>query len=292
MSRPSPQLHQFLTLVIVFVLGKTTAHVSPGWGEAALLLVFAWGVEHALIRIRQGSLTYISYSSLSTTLGILLMLAVSEAWIYGILILLALVQKHIVTLEGRHFFNPSNFALIVGMVFFYHEAHVVLGQMGERLWLQGVVVGLGVLILLRVERWRIPIVFVVGYLLFEYLWVVGYDPVMTFEDVLDRFSSVAFVVFVTFMLTDPRTTPSREMWQGAFALAIAAGGAMLDRWFGFRVQHLFMVLFLLSVWVPLMEAEKNKRKMVVRVTIPIALLAIGAIIYLELQPPYYFAMDG
>ena len=286
------QLQQFLILLVLLIAGKLGAFVFLSWGEIALLLGAGLLIEHLLLLLKTRShrLHYFSFSVLSTTLGIVMMLATPHWWIYLSALFLALLQKHFLTLQDRHLFNPSNFALIVAMVLFYQQAHVVMGQLGDAWWLHLLLLVLGATILLRVDRWVISLSFIVAYLLFSYLWVVRYDPVMLFEDVYGRFYAVSFILFVLFMLTDPRTTPQSRWGQLVFGAGVALGAVLLDRWYGFRAQHLFMVLFVLTpLYVLWVQARHQPRTLWLGVAV--LLLALGAIIYLEIQPPYYFAMD-
>ncbi len=286
-----PQLQQVLTLLGLFALGKGAAHIYPSWMLASFVLAWSLFLEHVLIYYQHRRVAYVSYSAGSTALGVLLMMATSQGWIYGAVIALALVQKHFVTRQGHHFFNPSNFALMMALLLFYSQAHVILGQLGDAWWMRGVVLVLAGAILVRVERWIIPLVFVAGYLVAEYIWVVGYDPMVTFETVYERFYSVSLVVFVAFMLTDPRTTPALRWQQGLFGLLVALIATALDRGHGFRVQHLFMALFVLSPWVPWLQA-KQKDTQLLRWGVLLSFVAIGAIILIENRPPYYFEMEG
>jgi Na+-translocating ferredoxin:NAD+ oxidoreductase RnfD subunit len=220
-----------------------------------------------------------------------MMMVALQGWIYAVIIALALVQKRFVSVAGVHFFNPSNFALMAALLLFYTRAHLVLGQMGDALWLRVLVWGLAGAILLRVDRWMIPLAFVPGYVILEYFWLVDYDPVMTFETIYERFYSVSFMIFVVFMLTDPRTTPSKRWMQVSFGVAVALIAAGLDRWHGFRVQHLFMALFLLSPWVPWLWAERDEKKRFLFWGAVLFFVAMGAIILIENRPPYYFEMN-
>ncbi len=243
---------------------------------------------------REKKLTFFSFSSLSTAIGVMLMMVASHLWIIFLVITFGLLQKHFLRYERRHFFNPSNFALMMGLLFFYHDAHIVLGQLGDSIWLGILVIVLGMAILYRVDRWIIPVGFVVLYLLLQYIFIVESDPVLIMEEVYYRFYSVSFIVFVLFMLTDPKTTPKKHWQQLLFALIIAFGATLLDYNNGFRVQHLFMVLFVASAMVPLFTGwqELRQKKMLIGMSSVLLLLALTAIIYIEIQPPYYFEMDG
>lgn len=300
-----PQLQQLANLSLLLLLGKYAAHIYLSWLNISIILIFALFIEHTFLYLKDKKLRYFSFSSLSTAMGVILMMASPHLWIYMIVIALGLLQKHILVLSinnnhKRHFFNPSNFALLMSLLFFYKEAHIILGQLGDDLWLELVVGLLAILMLLRVDRWIIPLGFSVAYLLLQYFLVIQYDPVMLFEELYRRFYSVSFIVFILFMLTDPKTTPAKHQYQLLFALFAALVATLLDVLNGFRVQHLFLSLSLISVCIPLLEffeepvkykmGENIKRQLIVTTAL-ILLMLIGVIFSIEQKQPYYFSMD-
>lgn len=211
-----------------------------------------------------------------------------------LVIAMGLLQKHFLVYNGRHFFNPSNFALLMALLLFYDQAHMVLGQLGDDLWVRAFVLLIAALILWRVERWVISVIFCLAYLFFEYFLIIRYDPVLIVDDLLDRFVSVSFIVFITFMLTDPRTTPKQFTRQILFAICIAFVAALLDATQGFRVQHLFLSLAFCTPWVVFLALWKSwsNRSSLVSIMTVIMLFVISAILLIESKPPYYFSMDG
>jgi Na+-translocating ferredoxin:NAD+ oxidoreductase RnfD subunit len=289
-----PQLHQFVNLGLLLLLGKYVAHIYLPRQSMLAILFFTLFAEHLFLYLKEKKLRYFSFSALSTAIGVMLMMATPHLWILLTVIALGLLQKHFLQCRGEHFFNPSNFALIMGLLFFYTEAHIVMGQLGDDRWLEIFVLLLGISILVRVDRWIIPVVFILSYLLLQDAFIVSSDPVLLIEDLYRRFYSVSFIVFILFMLTDPRTTPKKFWHQAVFAILVAFGSTLLDYYNGFRVQHLFMSLFFLSPPVLLLSKweERSIRKKLVSLTAVVLFLALGAIIYIELQPPYYFEMDN
>ena len=283
------QLHQFINLIILFTLGAYFAHIYLSFSALALLLVFTFMFEHTLIYLRYKKIDYISYSSLSTAMGVAMMMVSTYSYILMILIALALLQKHFLRYKDIHYFNPSNFALMSGLLLFYTKTHIVLGQLGDEFWLSSFLLLMALFILSRVDRWLIVVAFVFFYILFEYYLVVRYDPVIILDNIVDRFYSVSFMLFILFMLTDPKTTPSNEYLQLLFGLLIAFGGALMDRLYGWRVEHLFEVLFLST---PLFALSKKRDKINFFIVSILFVLSMSAIIYIQLQPPYYFEMDS
>jgi Na+-translocating ferredoxin:NAD+ oxidoreductase RnfD subunit len=94
------------------------------------------------------------------------------------------------------------------------------------------------------------------------------------------------------MLTDPKTTPSKNYGQIGFSFLIALFSVSLDYFYGFRVQHLFLSLFFFSFFTPMVEQWHKKSKSLFIVTFSLFVLATMVIINIESQTPYYFTMDG
>ena len=284
------QLQQLLNLLLLLILAKYTAYVYYGWYEIFAVLLFTFIISSLLDYIQHRNIYYFSYASLSTALGVLLMTISTHLWITLLAISVGLAQKYILKIDHRHIFNPSNFALIFGLFFFYSDFHIVLGQLGDSPYLSALLLLLGITILYRVKRWIIPIGFTLFYLLFQYTIIIQTDPVIEMETLLLRFYSVSFVLFILFMLTDPKTTPDHPLAQLLFASIIALSATLLDYFNGFRMQHLFMALFIISGSWPLLT-PKGSKKQERYLRWGIFVLAMGAIILIELRPPYYFAMD-
>lgn len=290
----SIQVQQVLNLLLLVLVAYFGAYLYLGVWTLVGLLAFAIAIEHLFIYIKKGEVSFFSSSSITTALGISLMMIAESGWIYLLIIGIGLVQKHFLTLGGRHFFNPSNFALIMALLLFYDDAHIVLGQLGDDVWLRVVVLLLGLFMLSRAQRFIIPIVFTLAYLALQYLFIVSYDITMILEDITLRFYSVSFLLFILFMLTDPRTTPSPIVQQIIFAVLLAVLSTWLDRVNGFRVQHLFMALFLLSPIAVLFSVYKKgeiktQSLAMMWMLIPVSLVVLAVI---ENNAPYYFEMDG
>ncbi len=275
---------------MLLIVGSFVAHIYLGWVEIVAILVFTVFIEHLFLYFNKRRDFYFSYSSFSTAIGVIVLMYSPHLWIYFVVITLGLFQKHFITFNGKQFFNPSNFALMMALLFFYKDAHIITGQFGDELWLALLVSLLAIVILIRVHRWIIPLTFIVSYLFLQYFLVVLYDPVVIFEDIYHRLYLVTFILFIYFMLTDPPVTPSKWYWQIAFAFLVSLMAVLLDRFYGFRVQHLFMAVFFFSIFTTLLSA---KRELKTLLTAGVLLFFIIIIIsFIEMQPPYYFEMEG
>ncbi len=285
------QLHQNINLFLLLIVGSFMAHIYLGWVEIVAILTFTVFIEHFFLYFNKSRDFYFSYAAFSTAIGVIVLMYSPHLWIYFLVITLGLAQKHFLTFKGKQFFNPSNFALIMALLFFYKDAHIITGQFGDELWLSLVVSVVAIIILIRVNRWIIPFAFILFYLLLQYYLVVGYDPVMLFEDIYHRLYSVTFILFIYFMLTDPPVTPSKWYEQIAFAFVVALMSTLLDRFYGFRVQHLFMSVFFFSIFVNLLKINSN-RVPLLKLTVIILFFVIATLTVIEMQIPYYFEMEG
>lgn len=286
---PTLQKLQFCNLLLLVLLAHYSAYLYLDIAAIVGVVLFAVLVEHAGLYVRERRLRYFSFSAMVTALGVVMMMVATHFWIYLAVVAAGLGQKHFLRLDGRHIFNPSNFALVTALLLFYREAHIVLGQLGDSYLLGALVVVSAILILVMARRWLIPVAFVLSYLLLQYYIVVLHDPVVLFEDIVLRFYSVSFVLFVAFMLTDPHTTPSNPAFQLLFAVGIALGVTLMDYYYGFRVQHLFLVLFGVSALRLIAPWQFDSHRTLLQ-RVAVVVLALTAIIYIQIQPPYYFEM--
>ncbi len=286
----SIQLHQAVNLLLIAILGLLTAYIYSSWIDIVAILLFTIFIEHLLLFFNKNREFHLSYSAISTSIGIIVLLYSSYLWVYFIAIFFALFQKHFLLLEGRHIFNPSNFAIVIILLLFYNKAHTITGQLGDELWLSMVVFTLAMAILVRVDRWIISLAFLGSYLLFQYYFIIFYDPTVIFEDIYRRLYSVTFMLFIYFMLTDPPVTPNSRWLQLLYGVSTALLVTMLDRFYGYRVQHLFMVVFFLSYVVSVARVKEKQKHIKMIVILLLAVLFILG--YIEYQEPYYFEMNG
>ncbi len=119
------------------------------------------------------------------------------------------------------------------------------GQFGDSLIFSVVVSILASIILIRVDRWIISLSFIVGYIILQYNLLIYYDPTLSIDMIYRRFYSISLMLFIYFMLTDPAITPSKKGHQALFGFALALTISLLDRYYGFRVQHLFILYYFL-----------------------------------------------
>ncbi len=161
----------------------------------------------------------------------------------------AMTSKFLIRVNGKHIFNPANFAVVAAILLF-PAPWISPGQWGQVAWVAGLIVVFAALVLGRARRLDIAVAFLLSYagLLFLRAAYLG-DP---FEIPLHQLQSGALLIFTGFMITDPRSTADHRAGRIAFAIAVACLAVFLSMKFQLVGSPLF-ALFFLSPLTPLID---------------------------------------
>jgi Na+-transporting NADH:ubiquinone oxidoreductase subunit NqrB len=188
-------------------------------------------------------------SALISALSLCLLLR-TEALAWGVLTsLIAIGSKFAIRRRGKHFFNPTGFALAV-VVLLSDRVWVSPGQWGSAATLAFAVAGLGSVVVHRAARSDVTWAFLAsfsGLLLARSLWLG--DPLAI---PLHNLESGALLIFAFFMISDPRTTPDARAGRIVYAGVVAA----VALWLRFKLYQpnaLFFALVACTPLVPLLD---------------------------------------
>ena len=277
------QAQQLLNLTLLILISYLNNKLQINLANLLPLLIFATATE---LTIKKE--LFIPYSALITVLGTVLMIGWLAWYIPYILIFLALVQKQYLKIDNKHIFNPSNFAVIAALLIFYPKALPIIGEIGKESYIVYIVLFIGTLILIRVDRYLISISFLLSYIFLSWLIIGKSDPYWMFSHFLDSLYSTSFIVYILFMLTDPVTTPSKSLHQIIFGLLVAALAVALNYFIGVRLWHMFIALFLTSiVSIPIYRklSTIDYKKFIYTLLFTLTILVI-----ISLKTPHYFSM--
>lgn len=189
-------------------------------------------------------------SALITALGLCLLLHTASWWAGVLAAVLSIMVKFLIRADGKHFFNPSNFGIVI-TILITGEAWISPGQWGSGASLIFLIGGAAMLVTVKVKRLSAGITFLAVLFVLEYLRTVVYLGWGT-DVLLHKFSSGSILLFAFFMITDPVTTPSaygpRLVWAGA----VAALAFALTNWFYLYTAPLY-ALFMLAPLTPLIN---------------------------------------
>jgi enediyne biosynthesis protein E5 len=162
---------------------------------------------------------------------------------------LAIGSKFVIRYDGKHIFNPANFAL-GALILGGGSAWISPAQWGSATWAAFLFLSLAILVLSRAKRADIAIAFLVAYvgILFARAVYLG-DPWVI---PMKQMQSGALLLFAFFMISDPKTTPDKRSMRIVFACLVAVLAAYIN-FVLWRPEGLVFALFLLSPIVPLLD---------------------------------------
>jgi Na+-transporting NADH:ubiquinone oxidoreductase subunit NqrB len=162
---------------------------------------------------------------------------------------LAIGSKFLIRWNGKHIWNPTNFALVVMMLAF-DRAWVSPGQWGSGPTLAYAMAMAGAFVVNRSARSDTSIAFIAAYaaiLMGRSLWMG--EP-LTIP--IHRLQNGALMIFTFHMISDPKTTPNTRAGRILFASLVAAGAGFVA--FGlFRTNGPIWALAALAPLVPLID---------------------------------------
>jgi Na+-transporting NADH:ubiquinone oxidoreductase subunit NqrB len=188
-------------------------------------------------------------SGLISGLSLCLLLRTNAPGLTVAAALIAIGSKFVLRFNGKHVFNPTNFGLIVLMIF-TNAVWVSPGQWGNNVLLAFLLACLGGLVVNRASRSDITLAFLGFYaaLLVGRSWWLGEPMSIPFH----RLQNGALLLFSFFMISDPKTTPSSRAGRILFASLVALGAGFVQ-FVLFRTNGLLWSLALGSFAVPLID---------------------------------------
>ena len=246
-----PRLHLAGVIVTLQVLGQTAFDFQLSIAQILVSLVTCAVLEVAIAFRRQKVLMWPA-SALLTGNGVAFVLRVPGTehgdwwsmngwWLFAGAAAVGLLSKYVITFRGRHVFNPSNFGLVLCFVLFGPERADPLpfwwGPMSVWLALALVlIVGGGLAILARLRLVPIAagfwLTFAAGVAILAATghemtaaWHLG--PIGGLDLWWTLVTSPEILVFLFFMITDPRTIPDSDRGRRAYAVSVGLLATLL-----------------------------------------------------------------
>ena len=246
-----PRLHVAMVVITIHVLGQIGLgfHVSVPQIVAAILTTFILGVA---IAFRSSKAFIWPASAMLTGSGVALILRVPDTppddhwtfhkwWVFAAIAAVSLATKHLIQYRGAHLFNPSNVGLVA--------AFLILGSQrvepldfwwapfeGWMIVAYAVILVGGLLITRRLRLLSMAMTFWVTLALGVGLlaasghcitarWAFG--PVCDSEFWRVIVFSPEVLIFLFFMITDPKTVPAGRVGRVVFGFLVAVLGTLL-----------------------------------------------------------------
>lgn len=250
-SRQDPRWAVACLLLAYLCLGVTVLGFNRDPATIALIIVFACVVDMVLHSLLRGGSFLFPLSAAITGMSLSILLNYGHgSWLPLIAVFAAIASKYVITLNGRHLYNPALFAIVICLLF----SDGLIAPAPAYQWggtaSVSVFIATCAIFLFVVKINRIPLVvsFLSSFIVFAGVraWLTQWHvpPVMIF---MGAASSPAFYLFTFFMLTDPKTSPDNPRHQVVIGFSIAFIDLLLHK-IQLYNTHFYAAFIVISVW--------------------------------------------
>lgn len=243
-----PRDYQILFLLSFLILGVAARDFTLRPDCVAAAILTCLGVQYFADRLFENPNASFR-SALITAISLCLLLRANSWTTMVAAALLSIISKFIFTYKRKHFFNPSNFGIVV-VLLMMQDGWVTPGQWGEEVWFALFFAGAGFMVVKKVGRWDTTAIFLLCYALLE--GVRNFWLGWTWDVYAHRMTSGALLLFAFFMITDPRAIPNHLRGRILFSILVAGLTFVLRNYY-FIPTAVFWALFVLSPFTVLLD---------------------------------------
>jgi Na+-translocating ferredoxin:NAD+ oxidoreductase RnfD subunit len=215
----------FISLILI--VADYNYRVLEDWRKTALAIIVSIVTEIVLGLLFTKKVPHLASAYVSgISCGILI--RSPEWWPYILAGAISITSKYVIRVNGRHLWNPSNFA-IAALLFIAPQTVASLSiQWGNDIWPMLIVWTLGSIIVYRLKRFHICAAYVASFFFYAYLRTLftGHN----FWTEVAPITGPMYQLFVFFMITDPKTTTQTRWGQMTVAFLIATVESAIRLW--------------------------------------------------------------
>jgi Na+-translocating ferredoxin:NAD+ oxidoreductase RnfD subunit len=239
--------------------GKVTSY-SPTF--VAMMVTVA--IDLVMARFMRGKWPHIS-SAYITGISVGILIHSPALWPFVLCGVISIMSKYALRFRGRHLWNPSNFGVTVMLVLGGEYAASLSQQAGNEIWPVLLIWALGSMILYRLGRLHIPLMFLATFVPLSFLRsAVTGNP---WQSELGVVTWPMFQLYIFFMITDPATT-TKKRWSQCLVAALVAVMDTIIRLTFREVHALYFALFIvapISNFIEILLTPKAKKPAVAAV---------------------------
>lgn len=210
--------------------------------DVTMTLVTAVLLEFVLARFFKKE-NFHPQSALAAGLGTCIFLRSEVHWSYVLAAAIAIGSKYLIKFEGKHIFNPSNLGIMVIAFLFPNLATLELTQWGTNFWVYYLVLITALFVAFRAKVLTTSISFVISYAVLLILTLPFFPAKISVHHV--GLVGPSLILFYSFMITDPKTSPTEFKSRIFHGIGIALIYFFLEL-IGFRYS-LFLASLLMTV---------------------------------------------
>jgi len=246
--RLDPRLYQIASLTALLAYGATWLDFEVNLSRVVAILGAVLSTQYLCTRLWKLP-AFDPASALISGLSLCLLLRTNSAVLAIAAAILAIAGKFVLRWNGKHVFNPTNFAL-VAMMALTGQVWVSPGQWGNLAFFAFLITCMGGVVVQRAARADVTFAFIAawaGVLFGRALWL-GQPLAIP----LHQLGNGALLLFSFFMISDPRTTPDSRIGRVLFAVLVALGAGFVQ-FVLYRTNGLLWSLAAFSLLVPLLD---------------------------------------
>ncbi len=244
-----PRYYQIAVLSSLVIFGVVGLDFGIRWSNAILIVASALSVQYLGTKLTKLT-RFDPLSPLITSLSLTLLFRTDMAAVAMLAACMAIGSKFLIRVNGKHVFNPANFAIVTLMLASNH-AWISSGQWGNAAIGAFALACLGFIVLTRARRSETTITFLIAYatLMFGRALWLG-DPLSI---PLHQMQNGALLIFAFFMISDPKTTPDARIGRVIYA-AFVASVAYLIQFVLYEPSAPVLALIVCAPVVPAVDA--------------------------------------
>lgn len=162
---------------------------------------------------------------------------------------IAIGSKFVIRANGKHIFNPANFAIVV-LALGASGAWISPGQWGAAGWFAVMLAALGLMVTGKAKRWDVSLVYLASFATILIGRAIWYGDPLAIP--LHQLQSGALLIFAFFMISDPMTTPNARLARVIHAVLTAVIGAFIVFDF-YRADGVILALIITAPLVPVLD---------------------------------------
>ena len=250
-----PRVTLALALTTWTIFGQTFLFFNRDPVQIGIAVGVGCGLDMLLALVFHRQIL-VPISAYITTLSIGILLASNDWRVFAVAATWGVTSKYFLRAGDRHFFNPSNFAIVASLQLMHGAATVAAGsQWGGDYRVTALIMVLGLMMMRRVGRFDLVLAWLGGYTMMGLLRVALGQGGLIFA--LGPMTGAEFMLFSFSMLPDPKTNPPTSNARIVWGLLIAILDGVL-RYLEVRYS-MFYALFAFCAALPIFRLVAKVR---------------------------------
>lgn len=224
-SYKDPRCMLAVGLTLWTVLGQTAYYFNRDCFQLSVAVASACVLDFAISAIWKHELA-VPLSAYITALSIGLLVESYDWRVYLVVPVWGILSKYLLRDRTRHFFNPSNFGIVMVLLFGHGIASVSPGsQWGADYRVAFAILCLGLMMMTRLKQLELALAWIGGFVVMSLLRMALGQGGLVFA--LGPLTGAEFALFTFSMLPDPKTCPPTPRGRVVWALSIAVTDGVL-----------------------------------------------------------------